>query len=106
MEELVGIVSAFLGLGAIGIVFVFICSLFVGPIFGILSAVLAKRRGRNPASWFFLGFFYNMLGIVLLLFSKNIDRSKDTDTLAKVLWIIFIVVALIIALAANMSPDL
>lgn len=35
--------------------------------FGCLAAFIAKRRGRNPITWFFLGLFLGILGILLVL---------------------------------------
>ena len=34
----------------------FIPWLFLGAIFGVVLATMAKRKGKNPVLWFFLGF--------------------------------------------------
>jgi len=36
---------------------------------GFLSAFFAKRRGRNPYTWFFVGFFFGLLGIMAIFFA-------------------------------------
>jgi cytochrome bd-type quinol oxidase subunit 2 len=34
---------------------------------GVLGAVIAPQRGRDAASWFFLGLFFGIFAILLLL---------------------------------------
>ena len=38
---------------------------------GCLGAFLAKRRGRNPYNWFFIGFFFGVLGTLTIFFAPN-----------------------------------
>ncbi len=42
---------------------------------GSISAYLANRRGRNPYSWFTIGFVFGLLG-VLALFILPLPRKK------------------------------
>jgi len=35
--------------------------------FGCLASFVAKRRGRNPITWFFLGLFLGILGVLLVI---------------------------------------
>lgn len=39
--------------------------------FGCVASYLAKRRGRNPLAWFFLGLFLGVLGILLVVILPN-----------------------------------
>lgn len=36
-------------------------------VIGLWTSILANRRGRNPFGWFFLGAFFGLLGLVILL---------------------------------------
>ncbi len=36
--------------------------------FGCLASYFAKRRGRNPTTWFFIGLFLGILGVLLAAF--------------------------------------
>jgi len=44
--------------------------LFVGAI-GLICSSMAKKRGRGPVKWFFLGVFFNILAIIVLLLLGN-----------------------------------
>ena len=67
-------------------------------LWAILSAVLATRRGRNPWNWFFLTCFYGIFGLLFLACSKTINQGeyRESDTLAKVLWWVFLIPTTII----------
>ncbi|MCC5831911.1 MAG: DUF4339 domain-containing protein [Chlamydiales bacterium] len=39
--------------------------------FGCIASYLAKRRGRNPLAWFFLGLFLGILGVLLVVILPN-----------------------------------
>lgn len=45
---------------------------------GAISAFLAKRQGKNPILWFFLGMFFGIFGLLFLFFSNSssIQQSK------------------------------
>lgn len=46
--------------------------LFLGFLFGSLSAAMARRKGRSEGGWFLIGFLLGIVGFVLaLLASKN-----------------------------------
>lgn len=46
---------------------------------GCLTAYLAKQRGRNPVIWFFIGLFFSLLGLLLLLLlpSKATEAKQE-----------------------------
>ncbi len=44
--------------------------------FGLISAYLANRKGRNPYTWFTIGFIFGLLG-VLALFILPQPRKKN-----------------------------
>lgn len=37
---------------------------------GAVSAFLAKKRGKNPFLWFFLGMLFGIFGLIFLFFSQ------------------------------------
>jgi hypothetical protein len=45
-------------------------------LFGVVCALWAQNSGRNPWLWFFLGLFFNVITVLVML-SKN---SKDRKT--------------------------
>ena len=38
---------------------------------GLISAYLAIRQGRRPVIWFFVGFFFGMLGTLTMFFAPK-----------------------------------
>jgi len=38
-----------------------------GVLFGFFCALVARRRGRNPNNWFFLGFFFSVLALIAVV---------------------------------------
>lgn len=42
-------------------------TILIGIALGITSCYFAKRRGRNPYAWFFIGLFLGIFGLLLLL---------------------------------------
>jgi hypothetical protein len=48
---------------------------------GCLTAYIAKQRNRNPLAWFFIGLFFSLFGLVLLLLlpSKTNLQEKQED---------------------------
>jgi hypothetical protein len=45
--------------------------LFVQGALGAICASIANSRGRNPVGWFFVGFFFGCLPIIILLVLPN-----------------------------------
>lgn len=42
--------------------------LFASGVIGLISAYLAHRRGKNPITWFMIGFFFGLLGVFAIFF--------------------------------------
>ncbi len=38
---------------------------------GLLCALLAYQKGRNPIGWFFIGFFTHIIGLIIILVVSN-----------------------------------
>lgn len=51
-------------------------------VFGSISAYLAKKRGKNPYLWFFLGTLFGVFGVLFLYFAPKDQaaRPKTDDT--------------------------
>lgn len=97
MEIIKGIL-ALLGIGGISLTLVWLLFAVFNLLWAILSAVLATRRGRNAWNWFFLSCFYGILGFLLLVCSRTINKGeyKESDTMSKVLWTIFFIPIIIV----------
>lgn len=44
--------------------------------FGALSAYFAKKRGKDPFLWFFLGALFGIFGLLFLIFDPKAKRQK------------------------------
>jgi len=44
--------------------------------FGLLAAHFAKKRGRRPLGWFFIGFFLGFIGILILFLLPKIEKAE------------------------------
>jgi len=42
---------------------------------GAVASYLAKRKGRNPYLWFFIGCFFGIFGIFAIFFLKNPQKK-------------------------------
>lgn len=105
-------ILALLGLGGIGIGTFLLLLAVVNIHWAILSAILTVRRGRDACNWFFLTLFYGAFGLLALACSKTLNKGeyRESDTLAKALWIavivpIIIVVTLAITISAEKKED-
>lgn len=96
--EAIEAILALLGLGGLSLTLVWLLFAVFNLLWAILSAVLATRRGRNPWNWFFLTCFYGIFGLLFLACSKTINQGeyRESDTLAKVLWWVFLIPTTII----------
>lgn len=51
--------------------------------FGAACAAIAQSRGRNPVAWFFLGFIFNCLALILLLVLPDMQEIEDRHSKAE-----------------------
>ena len=51
--------------------------LLIVLIFGSLCALLAHQKGRSSIGWFFIGVFFNLLGLIILLCLSNLREEQD-----------------------------
>ena len=91
--EAIEAILALLGLGGISLTFIWLLFAVFNLLWAILSAVLATRRGRNAWNWFFLTCFYGIFGLLFLACSRTINQGeyRESDTLSKVLWLVFLI---------------
>lgn len=54
-------------------------------VMGIICGAVAKGRGRSPVGWFFIGFFFACLALIILLVlpdMKKVNEDKEALELA------------------------
>jgi hypothetical protein len=62
--------------------------LIAWAICGVLSAIIASGKGREPAGWFFVGALLGPLGVVIALvigepsFTNRVSNADDLTKLA------------------------
>ncbi|MCA9003280.1 MAG: DUF4339 domain-containing protein, partial [Planctomycetes bacterium] len=49
--------------------------LFIMAIFGLICAAIANSRGRSPVGWFFIGFFFGCLGLIVLFVIQDLKAE-------------------------------
>lgn len=59
-------------------------SFIVALLIGILTAYLAKGRGRNPAIWFFVGTAFGIFGLIGLFLFPIVRADTPVSTQTKV----------------------
>lgn len=50
--------------------------LFLMLIFGGILSAVAHSKGRNPVGWFFVGFFFFCIGLIILLCLPNLHEEQ------------------------------
>src|SRR3954467_1553414 len=50
--------------------------LVFGLIMGGAVAAIANSKGRSPVGWFFVGFFFGIIGLIVVLVSSNLNQEK------------------------------
>src|SRR5205085_8212959 len=50
--------------------------LVFGLIIGGAVAAIAHGKGRSPFGWFFVGFFFGVIGLIVVLVSSNLNQEK------------------------------
>lgn len=45
--------------------------------FGLLASHFAKKRGRHPLGWFFIGLFLGIIGVILLFVLPKVDKRTS-----------------------------
>jgi type II secretory pathway pseudopilin PulG len=51
----------------------------VAAIFGIICALIAYSKGRNPIGWFFIGFLIGVFGLILVLVVSNLKEARQKE---------------------------
>lgn len=52
-------------------------SLFLLTFFGLFTAYIAKKRGRDPVAWFMIGMFLGIFAPLLVMILPPINLSKE-----------------------------
>ena len=48
-------------------------------IFGIICAAIANSKGRSVVAWFFIGFFFGIFGLIILLVVGNLKDARQKE---------------------------
>ena len=51
-------------------------NLMIMAIFGGITAAIASSKGRNVAGWFFIGFFFGCIGLIIILCLSNLREEQ------------------------------
>lgn len=59
-------------------------SLIICLIGGVIAALIANAKGRSPVAWFFLGFFFPIIAIIIVAVMESPEqaleyRRRDTE---------------------------
>jgi hypothetical protein len=54
----------------------FFIRLILMLVFGGITAAIASSKGRNPVGWFFCGFFFSCLGLIIILCLSNLKEEQ------------------------------
>lgn len=51
--------------------------LIIWALFGVVTALAAKARGRDPMGWFFIGLIGGIFGLIAVLVMKDESGGKQ-----------------------------
>ena len=51
-------------------------NLFISLVFGGITAAIASSKGRNTVGWFFLGFFFPCIALIIILCLSNLKEEE------------------------------
>jgi hypothetical protein len=54
----------------------FFLNIIIAAIFGAITAAIASSKGRNVVGWFFLGFFFSCIGLIIILCLSNLREEE------------------------------
>jgi hypothetical protein len=55
----------------------FLVQLVILGVFGAIVAVIAQSKGRSAVGWFFVGFFFPCIGLILVLVLSDLKREQE-----------------------------
>jgi hypothetical protein len=53
-----------------------VVQLLVSGVFGAITAAIAASKGRNAVGWFFLGFFFACIALIIILCLSNLKEEE------------------------------
>jgi len=53
-----------------------IFNLLIAVVFGAICAGIASSKGRNAVGWFFIGFFFSCIGLIIILCLSNLKEDQ------------------------------
>lgn len=55
----------------------FINLLLLALVFGALTSLAAKRKNRDQVAWFWIGFIFNLFGLIAVLIIQPLERHTE-----------------------------
>ena len=56
-----------------------VAQLLFALVFGGICAVIANARGRSGVAWFFIGFFFSCLALIILLCLPDLKQQQERE---------------------------
>jgi len=58
-------------------------NLIIMSVFGIITATIGSKKGRNAVGWFFVGFFTGLIGLIISLVVSDLaaERSRHEEAM-------------------------
>lgn len=53
-----------------------VINLIVGLVFGAITSAIASSKGRNAVGWFFLGFFFGCISLIIIICLSNLKEEQ------------------------------
>jgi len=53
--------------------------LIINVILGLICAMIASSKGRSGIGWFFIGFFFGILGLIISLVVGDLNAAKEKE---------------------------
>ena len=57
--------------------------IFIYFICGIICALCARSKGRSVIGWFFIGFFFTFIGLIIILVLSNLKDARAKEVHAE-----------------------
>lgn len=51
----------------------------IALILGVICAAIANSKGRSAIGWFFIGFFFGILGLIIVLVVGNLKDARQKE---------------------------
>jgi uncharacterized membrane protein YeaQ/YmgE (transglycosylase-associated protein family) len=53
--------------------------LIIAIILGVICALIASSKGRNPFGWFVIGFLLGIIGLIIACVASNLEEAQQKE---------------------------